>query len=105
MKKGFALTAAFTVAAMTFAVMATTADAQSRKSRNYYGGETYQPNWNYGWSQGSRHADRVAGRVAGPGPSARAGGGLVDGGVGPGGVGRGREHPAGQHVSAVAPGH
>ncbi len=54
MKKGFALTAAFTVAAMTFAVMATTADAQSRKSRNYYGGETYQPNWNYGWSQGSR---------------------------------------------------
>jgi hypothetical protein len=58
MKKGFALTAALAVAAIAFT--ATAADAQSRKSyRQYYGGDSYQPNWNtYGWNQ----APRVHGR-------------------------------------------
>jgi hypothetical protein len=53
MQKGFALTTALAIAAaMTFS--ATTADAQSRKSNRYYGGDSYQQNWNsYGW-QGSR---------------------------------------------------
>ena len=44
MKKGFALTAALAIAAMTLA--ATTADAQNRKSNRYYGGNSYQHNWN-----------------------------------------------------------
>ena len=57
MKKGFALTAALAIAAMTFT--ATTADAQSRKSYRYYGGDSYQPNWN---AYGSEPGPRVHGR-------------------------------------------
>jgi hypothetical protein len=53
MKKGFALTAALAIAATTF--IATAADAQSRRSYRYYGGESYQPNWNaYGGQQDTR---------------------------------------------------
>lgn len=58
MKKGFALTSALAIAAIL--ITATTADAQNRRSsRYYYGGDSYQPNWNsYGYgSQG-----RVQGR-------------------------------------------
>ncbi len=55
MKKGFALTAALAIAgAMAFT--ATTADAQTRKAKRYYGGEYYQQN-SYGWGPG-----RVQGR-------------------------------------------
>ncbi len=57
MKKGFALTAAFAIAAMT--LTATTADAQNRKSYRY-SGDSYQSNANaYGWQQNS---NRVQGR-------------------------------------------
>jgi len=60
MKKGFALTTALAIAVVAFA--ATTADAKSRKSyRSYYGGDSYQPNWNaygYGWNQSRVHGRR-----------------------------------------------
>ena len=52
MKKGFALTTAFAIAAISLS--ATTADAQSRRS-NRYQGDSYQYGWNsYGWQQSNR---------------------------------------------------
>jgi hypothetical protein len=52
MKKGFALTAAFAIAVTTLA--ATAADAQTRKSKRYYG-DSYQYGWNSNnWQQGNR---------------------------------------------------
>jgi hypothetical protein len=55
--KGFALIAALTVAATALA--ATAADAQTRKSKRYYGGDTYyQQNWNSGWNQPYVHGRR-----------------------------------------------
>lgn len=56
MKKGLALTAALAVAATALA--ATAADAQTRKSKRYYGGDTYYQQNNYGWNQPRVHGRR-----------------------------------------------
>ena len=58
MKKGFALIAALAISAATFTLTATTADAQTRKSYRYYGGEIYQPGWNSYGSQQPRAQGR-----------------------------------------------
>jgi hypothetical protein len=56
MKKGFALTAALAVAATALA--ATTADAQNRKSKRYYG-DNYQYGSNYNnWQPNQVHGRR-----------------------------------------------